>query len=67
MRTAFLATVKDPATKKDASKRFLPMRYQTHKEVLSAIDKVFKKPPQAFATLAKMLGFDKPRKKRKKK
>lgn len=66
LRTAFLATVKDPATRKEAAKRFLPMRYQTHQEVLAAIDKVFKKPPETFRALAKMLGFDKSRKKKKK-
>lgn len=66
LRTAFLATVKDPLTRKEAAKRYLPMRYQTHQEVLASIDKVFKKPPETFKALAKMLGFDKSRKKKKK-
>jgi tripartite-type tricarboxylate transporter receptor subunit TctC len=66
LRTAFLATVKDPATRTEAAKRYLPMNYQTHQAVLASIEKVFKKPPQAFKDLAKMLGFDKPRKKKKK-
>ena len=30
----------------------------------AAIEKVFKKPPQAFAQLAKMLGFNKKKKKK---
>jgi len=67
LRAAFLATVKDPKTVEEAAKRHLPMRYQTHQEVLAAIEDVFKRPPQAFQTLAKMLGFDKPRKKKKNK
>ena len=66
LRKAFWATVKDPATISSAKKRYLPMRSQTPEQVLSAIDKVFKKPPQSFKKLAKMLGFDKKRKKKKK-
>ncbi len=66
LRTAFLAAVKDPALRIDAQKRFLPMNYQTHQEVLKSIQKVFNKPPSAFKALAKMLGFDKAKKKKKK-
>lgn len=66
LRTAFLATVKDPKIRSDAAKRNLPMNYQTHQQVLSAIQKVFNKPKSAFTTLAKTLGFDKKRKKKKK-
>lgn len=66
LRKAFWATVKDPATIKEASKRHLPMRSQTPEQVLAAIDKVFKKPPQAFAQLSEMLGFNKKKKKKKK-
>lgn len=64
LRKAFWATVKDPATIAEADKRFLPMRSQTPEEVLAAIDKVFKKPPQAFAQLSQMLGFNKKKKKK---
>lgn len=62
LRTAFMATVKDPAARTEASKRFLPMRYQTHDQVLDSIQKVFNKPPQAFTELAQMLGFNKKKK-----
>lgn len=63
LRTAFLATVKDPKTRAEAAKRHLPMNYQTHQEVLKAIEDVFKRPPEAFQELAKMLGFNKKKKK----
>ena len=66
LRKAFWATVKDPATIKEADSRFLPMNSQTPEEVLAAIEKVFKKPPQAFAQLSEMLGFNKKKKKKKK-
>ena len=65
LRKAFWATVKDPVTIAEADKRFLPMRSQTPEEVLAAIDKVFKKPPEAFAELSEMLGFNKKKKKKK--
>jgi len=65
LRTAFIAAVKDPALKAEADKRYLPMHYQTHEEVLQAIQHVFNKPPQAFAQLSKMLGFDAKKKKKK--
>ena len=65
LRKAFWATVKDPATIAAAKKRYLPMRSQTPEQVLAAIEKVFKKPPQAFAELSKMLGFNKKKKKKK--
>jgi tripartite-type tricarboxylate transporter receptor subunit TctC len=64
LRKAFMATVKDPATIAEAKKRFLPMRSQTHDDVLKSIEKVFNKPPQAFAQLADMLGFNKKKKKK---
>ncbi len=65
LRKAFWATVKNPATIKEASSRYLPMNSQTPEQVLAAIDKVFKKPPQAFAELSTMLGFNKQKKKKK--
>ena len=64
LRKAFLATVKNPATIKEASSRYLPINSQTPEQVLAAIDKVFKKPPQAFAELSTMLGFNKQKKKK---
>lgn len=65
LRKAFWATVKDPVTIASANKRYLPMRSQTPEQVLASIDKVFKKPPQAFAQLSQMLGFNKKKKKKK--
>jgi len=65
LRKAFWSTVKDPKTITEAGKRHLPMRSQTPEQVVAAIEKVFKKPPQAFAQLSNMLGFNKPRKKKK--
>lgn len=65
LRKAFWATVKNPATIKEASSRYLPMNSQTPKQVLVAIDKVFKKPPQAFAKLSTMLSFNKQKKNKK--
>ena len=67
LRKAFIATVKDPATKKEANSRFLPLRWQTNQEVEKAIDETFNADPAAYTKLAKMLGFDKARKKKKKK
>ena len=40
LRKAFWATVKNPATIKEASSRYLPMNSQTPEQVLAAIDKV---------------------------
>lgn len=65
LRTAFVNTMKDPATEKEASSRALPLRWQTHQEVAAAIDRTFNSRPEAYKTLAKMLGFDKARKKKK--
>jgi len=59
-----LAAVKNPATIKEASSRYLPINSQTPEEVLAAIDRVFKNPPQAFAKLSTMLGFNKKKKKK---
>jgi hypothetical protein len=42
------------------------MRSQTPEQVLAAIQKVFNKSPEAFAELSNMLGFNKPKKKKKK-
>ncbi len=64
LRTAFVKTVQDKALLKDASKRHLPMKWQTHDKVQTAIDNIFKKPPTAFKTLASMLGFNKKKKKK---
>lgn len=66
LRKAFWATVKDPATINEAARHNLPMRSQTPKQVLAAIQKVFNKPPEAFSQLSNMLGFNKTRKKKKK-
>ena len=65
LRKAFWATVKNPATIKEANSRYLPMNSQTPEQVLASIEKVFKKPPQAFAQLSEMLGFNKKKKKKK--
>jgi len=65
LRKAFWATVKNPATIKEASSRYLPMNSQTPEQVLAAIDKVFKNPPQAFAKLSTMLSFNKQKKNKK--
>ena len=67
LRKAFIATMKDPATKKEANSRFLPLRWQTNQQVEKAIDETFNSSPKAYKRLAKMLGFDKARKKKKKK
>ncbi len=67
LRKAFVATMKDPATKKATSARFLPLRWQTHQQVEKAIETTFNTPPKVYKKLAKMLGFDKARKKKKKK
>jgi len=66
LRKSFMDTMKDPATRKEADSRFLPLRWQTHQQVEAAIDKTFNSRPEAYKTLAKMLGFNKPRKKKKK-
>jgi tripartite-type tricarboxylate transporter receptor subunit TctC len=65
LRAGFLGTVKDKGLLKDANKRHLPMNWQTHHQVQTSIDNIFKKPPTAFKTLATMLGFDKKKKKKK--
>ena len=62
-----LTNMKDPITKKDANARFLPLRWQTHQQVDVAIDETFNSSPKAYKRLARMLGFDKARKKKKKK
>ncbi len=67
LRKAFVDTMNDPATKKDTSARSLPLRWQTHQQVQKAIDNTFNASPKAYKKLAKMLGFDKARKKKKKK
>ncbi len=67
LRKAFIATMKDPITKKDANTRFLPLRWQTNQQVEAAIDETFNAEPKIHQRLAKMLGFDKARKKKKKK
>jgi tripartite-type tricarboxylate transporter receptor subunit TctC len=58
LRKAFWATVKDPATIKEAASRHLPMRSQTPDQVVAALQNVFNKPPEAFSQLANMLGFN---------
>jgi tripartite-type tricarboxylate transporter receptor subunit TctC len=59
LRNAFVATMKDPATKRDTDARHLPLRWKTHDVVRAEIVKVFQKPKAAFDQLANMLGFRK--------
>lgn len=58
LRTAFVATMKDPATRKATTERHLPLRWQTHDQVRDALVEVFSKPKAAFRELAVMLGFN---------
>ncbi len=67
LRTAFAAMVNDPATRASAKKRRVPMNVRTAAQIEAAIKKGFSASPAAVTGLAKMLGFDKPRKKKKKK
>jgi hypothetical protein len=65
LRTAFVETMKDTAILKETEARSLPLRWQTPDQVHDAIAVVMSKPKTSFKKLAKMLGFDKPRKKKK--
>ncbi len=67
LRKAFMAMVNDPATRESAKKRRVPMNVRTAAQIEAAIKKGYGASPVAVATLAKMLGYDKARKKRKKK
>ena len=67
LRKAFGAMVNDPVTRASAKKRRIPMNTRTAAEIEAAIKKGFSASPAAVQGLAKMLGFDKPRKKKKKK
>ena len=67
LRTAFAAMAKDPATIASAKKRRVPMNVRTAAQVEAAIKKGFGASPAAVTKLAQMLGFDKARKKKKKK
>ena len=65
LRSAFIATMKDPAILKDTEARNLPLRWQTADQVHSAIAEVLKIDPKAFKKLSHMLGFDVVKKKKK--
>ena len=67
LRKAFEAMVKDPKTIASAKKRRVPMNSRTAAQIEAAIAKGFSASPKAVSGLAKMLGFDKARKKKKKK
>ena len=67
LRKAFAAMVKDPKTIASAKKRRVPMNSRTAAQIEAAIAKGFSASPAAVSGLAKMLGFDKARKKKKKK
>jgi len=67
LRKAFVAMVNDPVTIASAKKRRIPMNTRTAAQIEAAIKKGFSASPAAVNGLAKMLGFDKARKKKKKK
>ena len=67
LRKAFAAMVSDPVTRASAKKRRIPMNTRTAAQIEAAIKKGFSASPAAVQGLAKMLGFDKARKKKKKK
>ena len=67
VQTFFEDMVKDPVTLAAAKKRRIPMNTRTAAQVEAALAKGFSASPAAVNGLAKMLGFDKARKKKKKK
>ena len=66
-RKSFAKLLVDPATQAEAASRRVPMRTLTAVQVEQKINNAFKTPDKAVKTLSKLLGFDKKRKKKKKK
>jgi len=64
LRTAFVAMVKDPKTVASAKKRRVPWNTRTAAQIEAAIKKGYSASPAAVTQLAKILGFNK-KKKRK--
>jgi len=66
LRKGFEDTMRDPETKKETVARKLPLNWIKHQDVKTTIAGVMKLPKPSFKKLAHMLGFDQPRKKKKK-